>query len=78
MIKFIHKKHIHQDKNSGRIIIYYNITDIVLGTVLLILVLFFMHFYLSHTLEKYPANNSICIKEFKNMPGASSPFSMPE
>ena len=48
MIKFIHKKHINPDKENGKIIIYYNVTDIFLGTVLLILVVFFIHDYLSH------------------------------
>jgi hypothetical protein len=51
MIKFIHKKHINQDVEKGKIIIYYNVSDIVLGIILLALVAFYMHDYLSHALR---------------------------
>jgi len=50
MIKFKHKKHIYDNKESGKIVIYYNISDIFLGTALLILVVFFINDYLSHAL----------------------------
>jgi hypothetical protein len=52
MIKFIHKKHINNDIEKGKIIIYYNVSDIVLGIILLALVAFYMHDYLSHALRK--------------------------
>ncbi len=48
MVKFIHKKHILQNKESGKIIIYYSLTDITLGVALLALVVFFINDYLSH------------------------------
>lgn len=48
MIKFIHKKHMHTEKDSKKIVIYYNASDIFLGTALLLLVVFFIHDYLSH------------------------------
>jgi len=50
MIKFIHKKHVYENKETGKIIIYYNASDIFLGTVLLILVVFFINNYLSNAL----------------------------
>ncbi len=48
MIKFIHKQHVQRE--AGKIVIYYNITDIFLGVALLALVVFFIHDYLSHAL----------------------------
>ena len=51
MIKFIHKKHLHAKKESGKIVVYYNVTDIFLGIILMALVVFFIHDYLSHNLE---------------------------
>lgn len=55
MIKFIHKKHVHSD--SGKIIIYYNALDIFLGVALMILVVFFIHDYLSHALATQSSYN---------------------
>jgi len=51
MIKFIHKRHMHESKKDSKIIIYYNASDIFLGTALLILVVFFINNYLSHELN---------------------------
>lgn len=51
MIKFIHKKHI-REVEGGKLVIYYNISDIFLGVVLLALVVFFIHDYLSHALNE--------------------------
>ena len=50
MIKFIHKKHIHESDKDKKIVIYYNASDIFLGATLLILVVFFINDYLSHAL----------------------------
>ena len=50
MIKFLHKKHINKDHGNAKIIIYYNLSDIFLGTTLIILVAFFIHDYLLHSL----------------------------
>lgn len=50
MIKFKHKKHMQEGKGEARVVIYYNISDIFLGLVLLVLVFFFIHDYLSHRL----------------------------
>lgn len=50
MIKFVHKKHMHKARVDNKIIIYYNASDIFLGATLLILVVFFIHDYLSHAL----------------------------
>ena len=46
----------HEDKDSGKIVIYYNVSDIFLGAFLLILVVFFINNYLSHALTL--GNNS--------------------
>ena len=51
MIKFIHKKHVREEGEKGKIIIYYNVTDIFLGIILVALVVFFIHDYLSHSLR---------------------------
>ena len=41
----------HESKKDSKIIIYYNASDIFLGTALLILVVFFINNYLSHELN---------------------------
>ncbi len=58
MIKFIHKKHPNGDVAKGNIIIYYSVSDIILGAMLLALTVFFMHDYLSHSLNKQNNNCS--------------------
>ena len=69
MIKFKHKKHISENKEIGKIIIYYNASDIFLGTALLILVVFFVNDYLSHRLGKSQNSYSIDMKQnYKNLP----------
>jgi hypothetical protein len=50
MIKFIHKKHM-QKENGSKFVIYYNVSDIVLGVMLLSLVAFFIHNYISTSLN---------------------------
>jgi len=57
MIKFVHKKHINQDNKDKKIIIYYSIFDIFIGIALLILVIFYINYYLSHTL--YKSNDNV-------------------
>ena len=52
MIKFVHKKHINEDIQRRRITIYYSFSDIFLGTMLLVLTVFFMNDYLSHSLKQ--------------------------
>lgn len=56
MIKFIHKKHSESDFGKGKIVIYYNVSDIVLGIMLVALVAFFINDYLSHSLKKEQGN----------------------
>ena len=46
MFKFIHKNHIHKDPHTKALVIYYNISDIVLGFLLIVLVAFFIYNYL--------------------------------
>jgi len=67
MIKFIHKKHINQDMQGGKIIIYYSISDIVLGVMLLALTVFFMNDYLSHSLKKSSSDCSFYPKLVSEM-----------
>lgn len=68
MIKFVHKKHMHQEKKDNKIVIYYNVSDIFLGAALLILVAFFINDYLSHALN--PSNTGSYSNTIeKNFPG---------
>jgi len=46
MIKFVHKKHINLTPKTSKIIIYYSISDLILGLLLIILVGFFIYNYL--------------------------------
>ena len=46
MLKFIHKDHINKDPKSKRLVIYYNLSDVVLGFLLIVLVSFFIYNYL--------------------------------
>jgi hypothetical protein len=46
MIKFVHKKHIKNAKPVGKIVIYYSLSDIVLGGLLVSLTIFFTSFYI--------------------------------
>jgi hypothetical protein len=56
-----------EDKNSGKIVIYYNASDIFLGTALLILVVFFINDYLSHALA--PQNtNAMSYEQMGDLP----------
>lgn len=52
MIKFIHKKHAHLNPNTGKFVVYYNLSDIVLGFLLVILVAFFIYNYLTVSFGK--------------------------
>ena len=52
MIKFINKKHIAKNEETGKITIYYSVSDIFLGVVLFALVAFFINDYLSHSLGR--------------------------
>jgi hypothetical protein len=49
MIKFIYKKYVNEKDKNGRNIIYYDVPGILLGLALLVLTVFFIHNYLSHT-----------------------------
>ena len=46
MINFIHRKHIHESTHVRGIVIYYSLSDIVLGFLLIVLVSFFIFSYL--------------------------------
>lgn len=64
MIKFIHKEHIKNDEQKGKIIIYYSYLDIILGIILFGLIVFFVRDYLTHSLYNYQNNDSgIVIKK---------------
>ncbi len=63
MIKFIHKNHVHPDDKNFKFVIYYNISDIFLGTALLILVAFFAQDYLSHELTPDVTNGNLYLNE---------------
>ena len=48
------------NKNESKIIIYYNASDIFLGSTLLVLVIFFIYNYLSVNLSSETRNNDSC------------------
>jgi hypothetical protein len=52
MLKFIHKKHIGKNFADAKLVIYYNLVDIILGFFLIILVAFFIYNYLEFNLFK--------------------------
>ena len=68
MLKFIHKKHIYKMPNTKALVIYYNLSDIVLGFLLVVLVAFFIYNYLEFSfripntgyaitsMDKFPRN----------------------
>lgn len=58
MVKFLHKKHINKGKGAGRVVIYYSLSDIFLGVILVALSIFFMNDYLSHTIWASKSQNS--------------------
>ena len=63
MIKFIHKKHFHKPTGGYKFIIYYDMSEIVLGVLLVSLVGFFVYNYLQNNLaykqaEPYPVVQS--------------------
>ena len=66
MIKFIHKKHIHENHKNKKLIIYYSGLDVFLGSLLMILVLFFIHDYLSHTLNFYNKSKAYTVPPVTN------------
>ncbi len=45
MIKFIHKKHINKVPHTSKFVVYYSVTDIILGILLLVFVVFFIANY---------------------------------
>ena len=46
MFKFVHKNHMRATKHESKIVIYYSLSDIVLGFLLVVLVAFFIYNYL--------------------------------
>lgn len=65
MIKFIKKKHVHEDKPDAKFVIYYSVSDIVLGFLLIGLVSFFVVNYVQRpeNLGYTPGN---CVRTFFN------------
>ncbi len=51
MLKFVHKKHMHKDRPEAKFVIYYSVSDIVLGLLLIILVSFFAVNYVRDNLD---------------------------
>lgn len=51
MLKFIHKKHIHKNVGTKAFVIYYSVSDIVLGFLLIVLVGFFIYNYLQFSFQ---------------------------
>lgn len=56
MIKFVHKKRVEKNIEKGKLIVYYNFFDILLGVILFSLVVFFINYYLSHSLKRTKDN----------------------
>jgi len=49
MLRFINKKDLFKNIQGSKMVIYYSISDIFLGSILLILVVFFIYNYLRFT-----------------------------
>ena len=47
MISLKHKKHLHKVQYSSKLVIYYSLSDILLGLILIVLVVFFSIYYIS-------------------------------
>ncbi len=63
----------HEAKDSQKIVIYYNASDVFLGTALLILVIFFIHDYLPHSLGGLEENSRIYMNQpFSNQSKANN------
>lgn len=50
MIKFIHKKHINKHPRTAKVVIYYSLSEILLGLLLVALSIFFIYNYLDFKL----------------------------
>jgi succinate dehydrogenase hydrophobic anchor subunit len=50
MVKFVHKKHMHKAKGGVSFVVYYSVTDIILGFLLIFLVYFFAFNYIKDNL----------------------------
>jgi hypothetical protein len=74
MIKFIHKKHIRQDSHIKGLVIYYSLSDIVLGFFLVVLVSFFIFNYLEFSFKQiYQTSRPPTETHSANHPGHSAP-----
>lgn len=48
MLKFKHKKHLHKIQQSNlKFVIYYSLSDILLGLILIMLTVFFASYYIT-------------------------------
>ena len=54
MIKFIHKNQIHKHPKTKFFVIYYSLSDVILGLLLFILVAFFAYNYVYEQLFSKP------------------------
>ncbi|MEI7765354.1 MAG: hypothetical protein WCI93_02090, partial [bacterium] len=63
---FIQKKYINGENKKGQITIYYSISDIFIGIMLIGLVAFFINDYLSHSLGKKQSNCTYAAKYIIN------------
>lgn len=52
MVKFLHKKHIYKNPQTKSLVIYYNLSDIILGFLLVVLVAFFIFNYLKFSFQR--------------------------
>lgn len=69
MLKFVHKKHINKNPNTKALIIYYSLSDIILGLLLVTLVAFFIYNYLEFSFNTTGQNDHTLTTENKlNMP----------
>ncbi len=50
MLKFVHRKHFNKLKGEAKIVVYYSLSEIILGLLLVVLVTFFAMDYLKNNL----------------------------
>jgi hypothetical protein len=58
MLKFVHRKHFNKIKGQAKIVVYYSLSEIILGVLLIMLASFFAMDYLKNNLK----NNELNIK----------------
>jgi hypothetical protein len=69
MVKFIHKKHVQHTAHGNALVIYYSLSEIILGILLIGLVTFYIVAYLKSSLQGSTVHSS-AVAAMSNFPPA--------